>query len=87
MIAEWLAVREVGRRHVEQGAAALLPKHSPQAVGQLLCLTLSGRLTMRNALARNIYTATAATVGLVLLCLAALDWASYTAFVISLVWH
>lgn len=42
---------------------------------------------MRNALARNIYVATAATVGLALLCAAALDWASYTAFVISLIWR
>ena len=41
---------------------------------------------MRNALLRNIYTVTAAAVGLVLLCVAALDWVGYTAFVASLKW-
>jgi hypothetical protein len=41
---------------------------------------------MGSALARNIYTVTAAAVGLVLLCVAALDWVGYTAFLASLMW-
>jgi hypothetical protein len=36
--------------------------------------------------ARQIYNVTAATLGVVLLCLAALDWVSYTVFVLSLRW-
>jgi len=41
---------------------------------------------MRSALIRNIYTVTAAAVGLVLGCVAALDWLGYTVFVASLRW-
>ena len=41
---------------------------------------------MRRALLRNIYTVTAAAVGLVLLCVAAIDWLGYTVFVASLTW-
>jgi len=41
---------------------------------------------MRRALLRNIYAVTAATVGLVLLCVAVIDWVSYTVFAASLTW-
>jgi hypothetical protein len=42
---------------------------------------------MRNQLASRIYRVTAVTVGLVLLCLAALDWVAYTVFMVSLTWR
>jgi len=41
---------------------------------------------MLSALVRNAYTVTAAAIGLTLLCVAALDWLGYTAFVTSLTW-
>lgn len=41
---------------------------------------------MRCAWLRNVYAVTAATIGLVLLCVAALDWINYTMFVLSLTW-
>jgi len=41
---------------------------------------------MRRALLRNIYAVTAATVGLVLSCVAVIDWVSYTVFAASLTW-
>jgi len=41
---------------------------------------------MRSALVRNVYTVTAAAVGLALMCVAALDWLGYTVFVVSLTW-
>jgi hypothetical protein len=42
---------------------------------------------MRRALVRNIYTVTAAAVGLALLGIAAIDWVGYTVFVVSLRWR
>ena len=41
---------------------------------------------MRRVLMRNIYAVTAATVWLVSLCVAVIDWVSYTVFVASLTW-
>jgi len=37
-------------------------------------------------LARNVYSVSAAMLGLLLLCWAALDWAGYTSFVLSLIY-
>lgn len=36
---------------------------------------------------RNIYGVSAAVLGLVLLCVAALDWAGYSLFIVSLLWR
>ena len=41
----------------------------------------------RTLLVSNIYSMTAALVGLVLLCWAALDWVAYTGFLVSLLWR
>jgi hypothetical protein len=43
--------------------------------------------TRRAAVVRNIYGVSAAVLGLVLLCVATLDWAGYTLFVVSLQWR
>lgn len=39
------------------------------------------------AFVRSGYSATAATLGLLLLCSALLDWLGYTRFVLSLLWR
>lgn len=44
-------------------------------------------MTLRAALARNIYSVTAVSLGLVLLGWALLDWVAYGAFVFSLTWR
>ena len=40
----------------------------------------------RNLVVSNIFSVTAALLGLALLCWAALDWAAYSGFVFSLLW-
>lgn len=41
----------------------------------------------RSAFAKNIYSVTAVSLGLALLCCAVLDWLGYTRFVFSLLWR
>jgi hypothetical protein len=38
-------------------------------------------------MARNVYTAVAAVIGMVLIGTAVLDWVSYTGFIFSLLWR
>jgi hypothetical protein len=66
-----------------QSRGPVSPRLSPR-----LRLTLTMQLmTARGVLARNIYSVTAVSLGLVLLCWALLDWAGYTMFVFSLTWR
>lgn len=41
---------------------------------------------MAGARSKSIYAVTAAAVGLVLFCVAVIDWLSYTVFAASLTW-
>jgi len=36
---------------------------------------------------QNVYTSVATVVGLILMCMAVLDWISYTDFLCSLIWR